>query len=69
MEKNLNITNSSFSNHIFVSPLQGCHKGLGAGGRDFSCGPWLLSLKNRRKIEPKEILSCLIPRLVVIFTW
>ena len=32
--------------------------------------PWLLSLENRRKIEPKEkIPSCLIPRLLVIFKW
>ena len=31
-------------------------------------GPWLLSLENRRKIEPKEIPSCLIPRLLVVFT-
>ena len=23
----------------------------------------------RRKIEPKEILSCFIPRLLVVFTW
>ena len=33
-------------------------------------GPWLLSLENRRKIEPKEkIPSCLIPHLLVIFKW
>ena len=34
----------------------------------YECGPWLLSLENRRKIEPKEILSCLIPHLLVVFT-
>ena len=31
-------------------------------------GPWLLSQENRRKIEPKEIPSCLIPCLLVLFT-
>ena len=31
-------------------------------------GPQLLLLKNRRKIEPKEIPSRLIPRLLVVFT-
>ena len=30
--------------------------------------PQLLSKENRRKIEPKEIPSCLIPRLLVVFT-
>ena len=31
-------------------------------------GPRLLLLENRRKIEPKEIPSRLIPRLLVVFT-
>ena len=31
-------------------------------------GPWLLSKENRRKIEPKETPSCMIPRLLVLFT-
>ena len=31
--------------------------------------PRLLSKENERKIEPKEIPSCLIPRLLVVFTW
>ena len=30
--------------------------------------PQLLSEENKRKIEPKEIPSCLIPRLLVVFT-
>ena len=30
--------------------------------------PRLLSKENKRKIEPKEIPSCLIPRLLVVFT-
>ena len=34
----------------------------------YGCGPWLLLLENRRKIEPKEIPSCMIPRLLVVFT-
>ena len=46
---------------------------LRAGGRGFSpatkrVAPWLLLLENRRKIEPKEIPSRLIPRLLVVFT-
>ena len=45
---------------------------LRAGGRGFpsyyECGPQLLSSENRRKIEPKEIPSCLIPGPLVIFT-
>ena len=32
-------------------------------------GPWLLSKENRRKIEPNETPSCLIPCLLVVFTW
>ena len=31
-------------------------------------GPQLLAKENRRKIEPKEIPSSLIPRLLVVFT-
>ena len=34
----------------------------------YECGPRLLLLENRRKKEPKEIPSCLIPRLLVLFT-
>ena len=34
----------------------------------YECGPRLLLLENRRKIEPKEIPSRLIPRLLVVFT-
>ena len=30
--------------------------------------PQLLSKENKRKLEPKEIPSCLIPRLLVVFT-
>ena len=34
----------------------------------YECGPWLLSLGNRRKIDPREIPRCLIPHLLVVFT-
>jgi len=34
----------------------------------YGCDSQLLSLENRRKIEPKEIPSCLIARLLVVFT-
>ena len=51
-------------NLVYHLHEQGCHKEPGAG--DF---PRLLLLENRRKIEPKEIPSHLIPRLLVVFTW
>ena len=46
---------------------------LRAGDRGFSLATKrvarrLLLLENRRKIEPKEIPSCLIPCLLVVFT-
>ena len=31
-------------------------------------GPQLLSKENKRKIDPKETPSCLVPRLLVVFT-
>ena len=34
----------------------------------YESGPWLLSQESRRKIQPKEIPSCLIPHLFVVFT-
>ena len=34
----------------------------------YECGARLLLLENRRKIERKEIPSCLIPCLPVVFT-
>ena len=36
--------------------------------RYYERGARQLSKGNRRKIEPKEILSCLISRLIVVFT-
>ena len=44
-------------------------RGLGISPGYYERGPWLLSKENRRKMEPKEIPSCLIPRLLVVFTW
>ena len=41
--------------------------GMGISPSYYEHGPLLLSLENRRKIEPKEVLSCLIPRLLVVF--
>ena len=34
----------------------------------YECSPRLLLLENRRKMEPKEIPSCLIPYILVVFT-
>ena len=42
--------------------------GLGISCGYYKCGPRLLSSENRRKIEPKEIPSCFIPCLLVVFT-
>ena len=43
-------------------------RGLGISPGYYDCGPRLLLLENRRKIKPKEIPSCLIPCLLVVFT-
>ena len=43
-------------------------RGPGISSGYYERGPWLLSKENRRKIEPKETPSCLIPRLLVVFT-
>ena len=43
-------------------------RGPGISPAYYECGPRLLLLENRRKIEPKEIPCCLIPRLLVVFT-
>ena len=49
--------------HPFGDSFHFCEDDRGAG--DF---PQLLLLENRRKIEPKEIPSWLIPRQLVVFT-
>ena len=43
-------------------------RGPGISPGYYECGLRLLSLENRRKIEPKEIPSRLIPRLLVVYT-
>ena len=43
-------------------------QGPGIFPGNYECGPWLLSYENNTKIEPKEIPSCLIPRLLVVFS-
>ena len=48
--------------------LQGCQRQRISPGY-YECGPRLLFLENRRKIEAKEIPSCFIPCLLVVFTW
>ena len=39
-------------------------RGLGISPGYYECGARVLLLKNRRKMESKEIPSCLIPRLL-----
>ena len=43
-------------------------RGPGISPGYYECFPQLISKENIRKIEPKEIPSCLIPRLLVVFT-
>ena len=47
--------------------IKGRVLGISFGFHEY--GPLLLPQENRRKIEPKEIPSCLIPHLLVVFTW
>ena len=43
-------------------------RGLGISPGYYERGPRLLSKEKRRKVEPKETLSCSIPHLLVVFT-
>ena len=43
-------------------------RGPGISPGYYECGPRLLLLENRRKLEPKETPRCLIPLLFVVFT-
>ena len=43
-------------------------RGPGISPSYYERGPRLRSKEKKRKIEPKEIPSCLIPRLLVVFT-
>ena len=54
----------SFAPHKAVSNRWG----LGISPGYYERGPWLLSKENKRKIEPKENPSGLIPHLLVVFT-
>ena len=53
-----------------LTVLSGCHQRQGPGISlgYYESGPRLLSQESRRKIQPKEIPSCLIPHLFVVFT-
>ena len=61
----VNIFNRPFA---FVDHVINFQQGPGISPSYYECAPRLLSSENRRKIEPKEIPSCLIPRLLVGFT-
>ena len=39
-------------------------RGPGISSGYYECGPWLLSMEKRRKIEPKEIPRCLDHRCI-----
>ena len=52
--------------HVFRVVIKSRGPGIFPGY--YESGPRLLLLENRRKIEPKEIPSRLIPRLLVLFT-
>ena len=44
-------------------------QGPGISPGYYECGPGLLLMENKRKLEPKETPRCLIPCLLVVFTW
>ena len=58
--------------HFSASPVTNYHRAViksrGPSPAYYECGPGLLLLENRRKLEPKETPRCLIPRLLVVFT-
>ena len=54
---------------ICLSPLSSIGAVIKSGELEIECGLQLLLLESRRNIEPKEIPSCLIPCLLVVFTW
>ena len=60
--------------HSYIQPYNNGavikSRGPGISPSYYECGPrYILSKENRRKIEPKEIPSYLIPHLFVVFTW
>ena len=58
--------------HFSASPVTNYHRAViksrGPSPAYYECGPGLLLLENRRKLEPKEAPRCLIPRLLVVFS-
>ena len=54
---------------ICLSPLSSIGAVIKSGELEIECGLQLLLLESRRNIEPKEIPSCLIPCLLLGFTW
>ena len=56
--------------HNFIPDQEGLSLRWGPGISlgYYEHGSWLLSQENRRKIEPKEIPGCLIPRLLDVLT-
>ena len=58
--------------HFFASPVTNYHRAViksrGPSPSFYECGPGLLLLEDRRKLEPKETPQCLIPCLLVVFT-
>ena len=58
--------------HFSASPVTNYHrvviKSRGPSPAYYECGPGLLLLENRRKLEPKETPRCLIPHLLVVFS-
>ena len=58
--------------HFSASPVTNYHRAViksqGPSPAYYECGPGLLLLENRRKLEPKETPRCLIPRLLVVFS-
>ena len=58
------VLNLSIAKHRAVTKS----RGLGISPGYYECGRRLVGKENRRKIETKEIPSCLIPCLLVVFT-
>ena len=58
--------------HFSASPVTNYHRAViksrGPSPAYYECGPGLLLLENRRKLEPKETPRCLIPHLLVVFS-
>ena len=61
------VTKLWFCQHLSRTVVKS--QGMGISSGYYERGPLLLSQENRRKIEPKEIPRCLIPLLLVVFTW